>query len=609
MRGPRLVRAPAPQRPPSEGSALAVDLLETSILAVMIGAVMGLVAVGVRLAIAFLTGLFFRREITTTFASPADNVWGWLVIFIPAIGAFLAYIIVRGVSGDQRVRGVAEIIDIIMRRRGNVSPRNVAGHAVSTIVSVSSGGSAGREGAMVQIGAAMGMLLSLVTGSSVRHRKILIAAGGAGAISATFNTPIAGVIFAAEVILLEWSTRSFIPLSVASASAAQVSTYFLGQRTAFPIPAYELISSKELILYVVLGLLAGLLSIGTFRAIRAADGVFGKAKMPAWAKPTLGGLIVGIIGLFVPQVFGVGYETVRLALNGGIGAWVLAGVLVAKLGAFAVTRGSGGASGAFSPSLFLGSALGGVFGAVVHTLWPTWTATSGAYALVGMAAVYASVTRASLTAVVMLYELTHTFSIIIPAMIAIVIADGLSKSYGGTTLYVSRGTGGRAIETDASVNILDIVTVGEVMTRKVETVAAEAPARQVVEQRFRTGHQGYPVLDQRGKLVGIVTATDLRDKVHEEGLDKPISDFMTRNLVTVTPSTTAHEALTEMVRLEIGHLPVVVEDDPTRLVGFLTRQDVIGVERRLLEEERPGVSVLDHIQHMDWRKDWRYGRR
>jgi CIC family chloride channel protein len=598
-------------RPPASGNPYIRDLLETSLLAAIIGTTMGFVALGVRAAIAFVTGLLFRGEITTDFAAlttdfqpPAVHEWGVLVVFVPAVGALLAWGIAKSVAHEDRIRGVAEIIDIVMRRRAKVSPRSVTGNAVATIVSVGSGGSAGREGAMVQIGAAVGMIASLFSGASIRHRKILIAAGGAGAIAATFNTPIAGVIFAAEVILLEWSTRSFVPLSISSAFSVTVATYFLGDQPAFPIPAYELVATREILLYVVLGLLAGLLAITTFRTLETGDRVFALLRIPSWSKPVLGGLLVGLIGLFIPQVFGVGYETVRVALAGEFAAWALGLILVAKLVAFSLTRGSGGASGAFSPSLFLGAALGGAFGEIVNSVWPTWTASSGAYALVGMAAVYAAVTRASLTAVVMLYEMTHTFSIIIPVMIAVVIADGLSKAYAGTTLYAPRDARRRKpVETDVGVNILDIVPVGEIMTRKVETLHADAPVRQIVEKRFRTGHQGYPVLDGRGQLVGIITATDLRTKVKDEDLDKPIKRYMTPNPVTVTPTTTAHEALTEMVRLDVGHLPVVADDAPRRLVGFLTRQDLIGVERRVIEEERPGESVFDRLG--DIRPPWR----
>src|SRR5439155_22556483 len=206
-----------------------------------------------------------------------------------------------------------------------------------------------------------------------------------------------------------------------------------------------------------------------------------------------------------------------------------------------------------------GSLLGAAFGAVVHAYFPLSTGDAGAYALVAMAAVFAAVTRASLTAVVMLYEMTHTFSIVIPVMLAVVIADALAKAYGTGSYYQGHAGAASAtgpIETDASVNVLDIVTVGEIMTRDVETVRADAPVRQVVEKRFTTGHQGYPVVDDRGELVGIVTNTDLRSKVKDSDLDRLVREFMTRDPVTVHPSTTAHHALSTMVQLDVGHLPV-----------------------------------------------------
>ena len=586
-------------KPPASGNAYMRDLLETSLLAAAVGALTGLVAVGVRAAINLLTSLFFRQQTEILFRPPMEHGLGAWVIIVPAVGGLLAYLVVRYGAGDDRIRGATEVVRGVSSRRAKVSPRKLVGHATATVVSVGSGGSAGREGAMVQLAGALGMFASFVTGSSVRHRKILLAAGGAAAIGSTFNTPIAGVIFAAEVILIEWSTRSFIPLTVASAMGTLVSTRFLGDQPAFPIPEYQLVSGYEIWLYLLLGILAGLLAIAVLRSLSISDRAFQLFPGPVWIRPVLGGLLVGVIGYLVPQAFGVGYETVKETLEGvdapdlrGF-ALGLAVILVAKLVAFAITRGSGGASGAFSPSLFLGSALGGVFGATASWLFPGATGGVGAYALVGMAAVYAAVTRASLTAVVMLYEMTHTFSIVIPVMLTVVVADALSKAYGEGNFYRhSRRPGGATLDTDASVNILDVVSVGEIMTKRVETLSADGPVRQFIEKRFATGHQGYPVMDRLGNLVGILTSTDLREKVKDEDLDQPTRRYMTTDVVTVTPSTTAHEALTEMSRLSIGHLPVVDEKDPKKLAGFLTRSDLIGVERRILEDEEREEALL-----------------
>lgn len=570
------------------------DLLEMSVLAAIIGAATGLAAIGVRIAISFVTGAAFRQQVELEFKSPIVNTLGPWVILVPAVGAGVAWAIVRIVSKDDRIRGSTEVVRGIATRRGRVSRSKLTGHAAATVVSVGAGGSAGREGAMVQLGAMFGMMASIVMGQSVRHRKILLAAGGAAAIGGTFNTPIAGVIFGMEVIILEWSTRAFVPLTVASAMSTLVTTSVLNtSEPAFPIPAYALHSPRELGLYIVLGILAGLLSIAVLRSLGASDRIFGKLPGPVWLRPIAGGLLVGVIGYLVPEVFGVGYETVNAALHGDFIARNLAVILVAKLVAFALTRGSGGASGAFSPSLFLGSALGGVFGAIVATIFPGATGGAGAYALVGMAAVYAAVTRASLTAVIMLYEMTHTFSIVIPVMLAVVVADALAKAYGEGNFYRLGGDKRAALETDAAVNILDIVSVGEIMAKDVDAVRADEPVRTVVEKRFATGHQGYPVRDGDDRLVGIITATDMRRKVKEGDLDRPVRDFMTHDPVCVTPSTSAHEALTEMVRLDVGHLPVVDDADAKKLVGFLTRTDLVGVEKRVIEEEEPGEVVLD----------------
>lgn len=571
---------------PTSGNAYMRDLVETSLLAAVVGALTGLVAIGVRSAIAFFTGLFFRGRPEIEFITPIINDLGPWVVVVPALGAAIAYVIVRTLTSDHRIRGSTDVVRSVFSRRGRVSTRKLSGHAAATIVQVGSGGSAGREGAMIQFGAVLGEWASRLMGSSVRHRKILLAAGGAAAVGATFNTPIAGVLFAHEVILLEWTTRAFVPLTVASAMGTLVATRFLGSEPTFPIPPYELASGREVVFYVLLGILAGLLSILILRSIGWSDRLFARIPGPEWTKPILGGLMLGGLAFFVPSVLGVGYETVQQTLEGDFVATLLAGVLLAKVAAFAITRGSTGASGSFSPSFFMGATLGGVFGAVVHAVFPTWTGNAAAYALVGMAAVYAATTRASLTAIVMMYEMTHTFSIVIPLMLAVVVADALAKAYGRGNYY--RMPGGQeslSPETDAAVNVLDLAQVNEIMTKNVETVQAEAPVRQVVEKRFSTGHQGYPVVDAEGKLVGIITSTDMRTKVKETDLNRPIRDFMTPDPAVVFPGATVHDALMQMVARNIGHLPVVDDEDARRIVGFLTRQDVLGVERRLLQEE------------------------
>ena len=571
---------------PTSGNAYMRDLVETSLLAAVVGALTGFVAIGVRYAISFFTGVFFRGRPELEFTSPALHGLGPWVIVVPALGAAVAYVIVRATTGDHRIRGSTDVVRSVFQRGGRMSTRQLSGHAAATIIQVGSGGSAGREGAMVQFGAVLGQWASRVMGSSVRHRKILLAAGGAAAVGATFNTPIAGVLFAHEVILLEWTTRAFVPLTVASAMGTMVATRFLGDQPAFPIPPYELASGREIVFYLALGVLAGLLSILILRSIGWSDRLFARIPGPEWTKPVIGGLMLGVLAYFVPSVLGVGYETVQQTLEGDFVATLLFGVLLAKVAAFAITRGSTGASGSFSPSFFMGATLGGTFGAVVHYLFPSWTGNAAAYAMVGMAAVYAATTRASLTAIVMMYEMTHTFSIVIPLMLAVVVADALAKSYGRGNYY--RMPGGKesvSPETDAAVNILDLVQVNEIMTKNVETVQADAPVRQVVEKRFSTGHQGYPVVDAQGNLVGIVTSTDMRTRVKEGDLDRPIREFMTPDPAHVFPAASVHDALMQMVARNIGHLPVVHDEDPRRVVGFLTRQDVLGVERRALAEE------------------------
>ncbi|MHB8605592.1 MAG: chloride channel protein, partial [Thermoplasmatota archaeon] len=508
---------------------------------------------------------------------------GIFVVLIPVVGALVAAFIVRAGAEDRRIKGVSDLVETVTHRQGRLNPRKVSSHALATAVSVGSGGSAGREGIIVQFGAVAGSLVSAFGGVSVRERKTLLAAGAAGAIAATFNTPIAGIIFAIEVVLLEFRTRSFVPLAVSSVAATAVAVRFLGDQPSFPVPTFALVSPYEFPLYALLGVLAGLLAGAELGLLERSQRWFARVPGPWWLAPAAGGALVGAVAFWVPGALGIGYEWVRVALVGGFTLPILLILAAAKLISFAITKGSGGASGGFSPSLFMGAMAGGAFGIIVHGVFPTVTATSGAYALVGMAAVYAGVTRASLTAIVMLFEMTRNFEVVLPVILAVVLAEFVAKSFVGGSLYARHGVA--PTENDMAVNILDLVSVEQIMSKKVEAVKPSMTLREVVDRSFSTGHQGFPVVNLTGDLVGIITTSDLRRKVKPSEMGKLVKDVMTRDLVVATPGESAHRALTRMVTHGIGHLPVVDPDERTRLVGFLTRSDVVDVEKRALAEE------------------------
>lgn len=578
-----------------------VEGLQIAFLAGVVGVIAGLLAVGVRVVIGLATNVFYYQRLSPDFVSPALAVprLGVLVIIIPALGGLVVALFVWLLTRDKKVSGTSEVMEATVFRGGRLDAWRTSVHALATCVGLGAGGSAGREGAIVQLAAGVGSAAASLLSFSVVHRRILLGAGAAGAISATFNTPIAGLVFAVEVVLLELRARSFVPLAVGSVFASVTGRAFLGDEPSFPVPAYRLVSPYELAIYLALGIVAGLVSVLFLKAVDWTEGLFGAVQAPFWSKPVMGGLVVGLTGLLVPLSLGVGYEAVAMALDGALAIHLLVILLAAKLVAYVFTQGSGGASGAFSPSLFIGSMIGGAFGLAAAHFLPTLAGPPGAYALVGMAAFYASTARATFTAIVMLFEMTRNYDIILPLILACVAADLLSRAFYADSVYTSKlAKKGLPFEFDMGVNILDTTTVGEVMSTPVETVRPEMTIRDIVDRTLKTGHQGFPVLDEKGALVGIITSNDLRKKVGPGDLTSKVGDVMTTGLIVAYPDEILHSALTKMVRGGFGHMPVVRRDDPTWLVGFLTRSDVMNVEKRKLEEElMPIEAKIYRFEH------------
>lgn len=412
--------------------------LQVLFLAAIVGVLSGFIAIGFRYLLFGIQNLFFYQDFSSSEISPVNHELGIYVIIIPAIGGLLVGLITWFFASEAKGHGVPEVMESIAIRGGKMRPRTVFFKAIASAISIGSGGSIGREGPIVQIGSAAGSSIAQWLKLDEYKTKILLGCGAAGGIAATFNTPIAGIIFALEIILLELKSRSFMALTLASFFATIVSRIFLGSTPAFPIPAYEFASIYETILYLILGILAGFTGLILMRTLYKTESLFDNISIPAYAKPAIGGLIVGIIGYFFPQVFGVGYETIEKMLNQELLIKTTLLLLVFKFIAFNITIGSGASGGVFSPSVFIGAALGASYGWLANYLFPDITAPAGAYALVGMAAVFAAASRATLTSIIIIFELTLDYKIILPLMFACVIADLVTWSISRDTIYTKK---------------------------------------------------------------------------------------------------------------------------------------------------------------------------
>jgi len=558
------------------------------LLAVVVGLGAGLGAVVFRWLIAGCEVLFFGG---------AGRMLGFLgpyqVVPVPAAGGLLVGLLIYYLAREAKGHGVPEVMLAVAAGGGRIRPRVALVKSLASAICIGSGGSAGREGPIVQIGSALGSTLGQLLRMPEDRVRLLVACGAAGGISATFNAPIAGVLFALEVIQRQFAATSFGFVVFSSVTAAAISRAVLGNHPSFRVPPYELVSAWELPLYLILGLVAAGAALLFVKALYGCEDVFDRWPAREYVKPVLGGLLVGVLGAKLPQVFGTGYGpqplgpslgAVDLALVGGLTVGATGLLWLVKIVATSLTIGSGGSGGVFAPSLFIGSMLGATFGYVAHALWPGLTGGPGAYALVGMGAVFAGAARAPITSVIILFEMTGDYRIILPLMVAVVTSSLVSRHFSRDTIYTLKiRRRGLSLQDQPPVDLLDTVTVGEVMTREITTVPADMPVNDLVDLLLETGHHGLPVVDGDERLVGIVTLSDIQRSadVSDAGL---AADIATPSPVTCFPDQTVREALQQLGGRGVGRVPVVDRLDPTRVIGILRRENVVSAYARLLQE-------------------------
>ncbi len=520
----------------------------------------------------------------------------YYVILVPAAGGLIVGPLVYFFAREAKGHGVPEVMHAVMHKGGRIRPRVAVVKSLASAICIGSGGSVGREGPIVQIGSALGSMFAQLLRLSEERIRLLVACGAAGGISATFNAPIAGVLFALEVILRDFSIRSFGLVVLSSVSSLVISHIYLGDHPAFLIPrSYSLVSAWELPLYFVLGLMAGLVGRGFVWLLYWFEDAFEAWRFREYVKPVVGGLAVGAIGLWYPQVFGVGYETIDAALAAELTlglVWVL--VLVKAL-ATSLTIASGGSGGVFAPSLFIGCMLGSAFGEVMHQAYPAVTATSGAYALVGMGAVFAGAAHAPMTAIIILFEMTGDYRIIGPLMIATVVSSLLSEFMSRESIYTLKLTRRGVDITGARPDMLDTIAVEEAMARKFQTIAAGLPAAAVLGALVEQDASSIPVVDEDGHLLGIVSRSDAENALLRDRTDQTAGDLMMPNPVTCFPDESVTLALQRLAGQDVAALPVVDPVQGNRVVGMLQRRDIIAAYQRARIERPQLAAKIDRL--------------
>ncbi|GMW03483.1 MAG: chloride channel protein [Candidatus Hydrogenedentota bacterium] len=490
-----------------------------------------------------------------------------------------------------------EVMLAISHHGGRIRPRVALFKAIAAAITIGSGGSAGREGPIVQIGAAFGSSLAQWLRLPDRRIMLAVACGAAGGISATFNAPMAGVIFAMEVILSRFTANTFILVELSSATASVITRTVEGDVPAFHVDSHYLMQSPwEILFFALLGVLCALVSQMYTRTVCAVEDVTEKVRLPEYIKPAIGGALTGVLAVFVPQIMSGGYEHIEMALNNELAMDVLFLLCAAKLAATALTVGTGGSGGVFAPALFVGAMFGGGFGGLVHRLAPGLN--SGSYALVAMAAVFGGASHAPITAIFIVFELTDDYRIIIPLMTATVMSTMISQWISPYSIYtIKLKRRGYHVGVVPEVSLMDAVTVEEAMAREYPDVSPDMPLTEMLV-KFANDHEtGYPVVDNDGRLFGVVTMQDVESALMDRNPDAlTVADICTRNVVVCRPEQSLTHALNQFATHNIGRLPVIDPNATDTLIGILKRADVVSAYARAHQRSARMIRRMDDLQ-------------
>ena len=576
------------------GEPVRFRLLLVSLLAAGIGLVAGGVAFLLYRLIGLFTNLFFFHRWDASFVSARANSLGLWVIVTPVIGGIIVGFMAKYGTPKIKGHGIPEAMEAVLTNRSRIEPRVAILKPLSAAIAIGTGGPFGAEGPIIQTGGAVGSLVGQVFHTTGAERKVLLACGAAAGMSATFNTPVAGVILAIELLLFEFKTRSFIPLVIASTLATAVHMELLGAGPMFTVRALDFGVPRALPFYLVLGGLCGLAAVGFTKLLYWVEDLFERLPVDELWWPAIGALGLGIIGYFVPRVLGVGYDTIDDILNGNLALQLLLVVMVAKAAALVISLGSGTSGGLLAPMFMSSAALGGAFAMVGNRLLPSAQLGAGAFALVAMGAVFGAAARATFSFIIFAFEITRDYNAVLPLMLVSVIADGVAMALmpGSSIMTEKLARRGLRIHQDYETDVLQQVQVAETMDREAPVIAAETRMQELAERIARhdqgvSRHQALLIVDAAGQLEGVITRGDVMRALERDGsATMTVLEAGTRDLVVTYPDEALGTAAARMLARDVGRLPVVERGNPRKLVGYLGRSGVMAGLLRRLEEER-----------------------
>lgn len=568
-------------------------MLLISLLSAAIGVVAGIVAFALYKLIGLFTNLFFYHRWSSAFTSAQHNHLGWMVIVTPVIGGLIVGVMAKYGTSKIKGHGIPEAMEAVLFNRSRIAPRVAILKPISAAIAIGTGGPFGAEGPIIQTGGAIGSLVGQTFHTTAVERKVLLACGAAAGMSATFNTPIAGVILAIELLLFEFKSRSFIPLVIASTLATAVHMQLLGLGPMFQVNPMDFAIPRALPLYLVLGLICGLAAVGFSKLLYWVEDQFDRLPFDEMWWPAVGALGLGIIGFFVPRVLGVGYDTIGDILNAALAWKLLLIVMLAKAVALAVSLGSGTSGGLLAPCFMWSAAMGGLFAMIANHFLPGAHLSPGAFALVAMGAVFGAASRATFTFIIFAFEITRDYNSVLPLMLVSVIADGIAMLFMPNSSIMTEKLARRGLHVhqDYEADVLAQTKVEETMDRDLPAIPADTKVGTLAERIARhdpvvARHEALLILDETGKLSGIITRGDLlRALAQDPSGEMSVLEVGSSHLIVTYPDELVSEAASKMLRYDIGRLPVVDRAHHRKTIGYLSRSGVMAARLRGFHDE------------------------
>lgn len=593
---------------PRESTLVSKRILFISALAIVLGAAAAGVAQLLMLMINLITDITFYGRVSDVIGpsaikhtgsfvlSPAHNHLGAWVIVMPVIGGLIAGVMARWGSRAIQGHGIPEAMERILEHESNIPPRVTWLKPVSSAFAIGTGGPFGAEGPIISTGGAMGSLIGQFLSVTAQERKVLLAAGAAAGMAAVFGAPVASLVMAVELLLFELRPRSLIPVALACVTATGVRYATYGSGAVFAMPAVAEPGGWALASYIVLGAIVGYASVWVTRAVYGVEDLFEKLPIHWMWWPAIGAVAAGVIGWISPHTLGVGYDNIDALVQGHFGVTMLISFGLLKFLSWVIALGSGTSGGTLAPLFMIGGSMGALVGVGVGDAWPWFGIDPRIAALVGMAAIFAGSSRALLTAIVFAFETTRQPEALLPLLAGCAAAYLISALTMRSTIMTEKiERRGIRVPSEYAADFLEQVSVGHTCIREVRSLKTSDELGEVrrwmASGRERAQHQGYPVIDDAGRVRGVVTRRMLLDPDRPELIR--IGEMLKRGPIVVFEDHNLRDASDLMVAENVGRLIVVERDNPTHMVGILTRSDVMAANSRRIHEMR---DVTRHIR-------------